>query len=119
MVSEIGDTIVAEATQRGFSVVREYVGHGLGQMFHQPPNIPHFPDRKSRQQRLLPGMCFTVEPMINAGSRFAKLDKGDGWTVRTRDGQLSAQFEHSILMTEEGPEILTQTERGPQRGHQF
>ncbi|QDV22753.1 type I methionyl aminopeptidase [Aureliella helgolandensis] len=119
MVSEIGDTIVAEATQRGFTVVREYVGHGLGQMFHQPPNIPHFPDRKSRQQRLLPGMCFTVEPMINAGSRFAKLDKGDGWTVRTRDGQLSAQFEHSILMTEEGPEILTQTERGPQRGHQF
>lgn len=118
-VSTIGDTIVAEAHRRGFSVVREYVGHGLGQAFHQPPNIPHFPDRKSRQQRLLPGMCFTVEPMINAGTRFTRLDKNDGWTVRTRDQRLSAQFEHSILMTETGPEMLTLTENGPQKGHQF
>ncbi len=118
-VSTIGDTIVAEAHQRGFSVVREYVGHGLGQAFHQPPNIPHFPDRKSRQQRLLPGMCFTVEPMINAGTRFTRLDKSDGWTVRTRDQRLSAQFEHTILMTETGPEILTLTEHGPQKGHKF
>lgn len=119
MVSAIGDAIVAEAHRRGFSVVREYVGHGLGQAFHQSPNIPHFPDRKSRQQRLLPGMCFTVEPMINEGTRFTQLDKTDGWTVRTRDGKLSAQFEHSILMTEDGPEILTLTEHGPQKGHQF
>jgi methionyl aminopeptidase len=118
-VSCIGDAIVAEAHQRGFSVVREYVGHGLGQSFHQPPNVPHFPDRKSKQQRILPGMCFTVEPMINAGTRFTKLDKRDGWTVRTRDGHLSAQFEHSVLMTEEGPEILTLTENGPRRGHRF
>jgi methionyl aminopeptidase len=118
-VSVIGDVIVAEAHRRGFSVVREYVGHGLGQVFHQPPNIPHFPDRKSRQQRLLPGMCFTVEPMINAGSRFTRLDKKDGWTVRTRDTKLSAQFEHTILMTEDGPEILTLTQDGPQKGHQF
>jgi methionyl aminopeptidase len=118
-VSTIGDTIVAEAHRRGFSVVREYVGHGLGQVFHQPPNIPHFPDRKSRQQRLLPGMCFTVEPMINAGTRFTRLDKKDGWTVRTRDLKLSAQFEHSVLMTEAGPEILTLTEHGPQKGYRF
>ncbi|MFN3192648.1 MAG: type I methionyl aminopeptidase [Aureliella sp.] len=118
-VSVIGDAIVAEAHRRSFSVVREYVGHGLGQSFHQPPNVPHFPDRKSKQQRILPGMCFTVEPMINAGSRFTKLDKSDGWTVRTRDGQLSAQFEHSILMTEDGPEILTLTNNGPKKGHQF
>lgn len=118
-VSVIGDAIVAEAHQRGFSVVREYVGHGLGQSFHQPPNIPHFPDRKSKQQRLMPGMCFTVEPMINGGTRFTRLDKSDGWTVRTRDKHLSAQFEHSILMTEEGPEILTQTQDGPKPGHQF
>jgi len=118
-VSTIGDIIVAEAHRRGFSVVREYVGHGLGQVFHQPPNIPHFPDRKSRQQRLLPGMCFTVEPMINAGNRFTRLDKTDGWTVRTRDGRLSAQFEHTVLMTEGGPEILTLTQNGPQRGHRF
>lgn len=119
MVSAIGDAIVKEAHARGFSVVREYVGHGLGQVFHQPPNIPHFPDRKARQQRLLPGMCFTVEPMINAGSRFTRLDKQDGWTVRTRDMRLSAQFEHTILMTEEGPEILTLTQHGPQKGHKF
>ncbi len=118
-VSVIGDAVVKEAHRRGFSVVREYVGHGLGQVFHQHPNIPHFPDRKSRQQRLLPGMCFTVEPMINAGTRFTKLDKHDGWTVRTRDLRLSAQFEHTILMTEEGPEILTLTQTGPQRGHTF
>ncbi|HBE70071.1 MAG TPA: type I methionyl aminopeptidase [Planctomycetaceae bacterium] len=119
MVSVIGDAIVAEAHARGFSVVREYVGHGLGQVFHQPPNIPHFPDRKSRSQRLLPGMCFTVEPMINAGTRFAQLDKQDGWTVRTKDRKLSAQFEHTVLMTEDGPEILTLTEHGPRRGHKF
>lgn len=118
-VSVIGEAIVAEAHRRGFSVVREYVGHGLGQAFHQPPNIPHFPDRKSRQQRLLPGMCFTVEPMINAGTRFTRLDKKDGWTVRTRDTRLSAQFEHTVLMTEDGPEILTATENGPQKGHKF
>jgi methionyl aminopeptidase len=118
-VSAIGDAIVKEAHRRGFSVVREYVGHGLGQVFHQPPNIPHFPDRKSRQQRLLPGMCFTVEPMINAGTRFTRLDKHDGWTVRTRDLRLSAQFEHTILMTEEGPEVLTLTKDGPQKGHRF
>ncbi len=118
-VSIIGDTIVTEAQRRGFSVVREYVGHGLGQVFHQPPNIPHFPDRKSRQQRLLPGMCFTVEPMINAGTRFTRLDKKDGWTVRTRDQRLSAQFEHTILMNEDGPEILTLTQSGPQKGHKF
>ena len=118
-VSVIGDAIVAEARSRGFSVVREYVGHGLGQSFHQPPNIPHFPDRKSKTQRLLPGMCFTVEPMINEGTRFTKLDKKDGWTVRTRDNKLSAQFEHSVLMTEDGPELLTLTENGPRKGHQF
>lgn len=118
-VSVIGDAIVAEAHSRGYSVVREYVGHGLGESFHQPPNVPHFPDRKSKQARLLPGMCFTVEPMINQGTRFTRLDKSDGWTVRTRDNLLSAQFEHSVLMTEEGPELLTLTKNGPAKGHKF
>lgn len=118
-VSTIGDSVVAEANRRGFSVVREYVGHGLGRRFHQYPNIPHVPDRKSRQDRLLPGLCFTVEPMVNAGTRFTKVDPKDEWTVRTRDGRLSAQFEHTILMTEDGPEILTMTNNGPQAGHQF
>ena len=118
-VSDIGDAIVAEAHKRGYSVVREYVGHGLGRQFHQEPSIPHYPTRQSRQERLLPGMCFTIEPMINAGQRQTVLDKRDGWTVRTKDGSLSAQFEHTILMTEDGPEVLTQPPNGPQRGHRF
>lgn len=118
-VSRIGDTIVPEAHRRGFTVVREYVGHGLGRVFHQDPSIPHFPNRQSRSDRLLPGIAFTVEPMINAGSRFTRLDKSDGWTVRTKDGKPSAQFEHTVLMTEEGPEILTPTKLGPQPGHIF
>lgn len=118
-VSTIGEAIVPEAHRRGFTVVREYVGHGLGRQFHLDPSIPHFPNRQSRIDRLYPGMCFTVEPMINAGSRYTRSDKRDGWTVRTKDGYPSAQFEHSILMTENGPEILTQTKDGPKRGHRF
>ncbi|GAA5505701.1 type I methionyl aminopeptidase [Novipirellula caenicola] len=118
-VSEIGETIVPEAHRRGFTVVREYVGHGLGRQFHLDPSIPHYPNRESRSDRLFPGMCFTVEPMINAGTRYTRCDKQDGWTVRTKDGLPSAQFEHTLLMTEEGPEILTLTENGPRRGHQF
>lgn len=119
LVSVIGETITAEAHSRGFSVVREYVGHGLGRSFHQDPSIPHFPNRQSRVDRLLPGVTFTIEPMINAGSRFTRLDRGDGWTVRTKDGKPSAQFEHTMLMTESGPEILTQTQHGPLPGHRF
>lgn len=118
-VATIGETIVPEAHGRGFSVVREYVGHGLGRQFHLDPSIPHFPNRQSRIDRLYPGMCFTVEPMINAGTRYTRSDKSDGWTVRTKDGRPSAQFEHSILMTEDGPEILTLTEHGPKKGHVF
>ncbi len=118
-MSDIGDAIVPEAHKRGFSVVREYVGHGLGRVFHQDPSIPHYPNRQSRQDRLLPGMVFTIEPMINAGTRYTKLDRADGWTVRTKDGRPSAQFEHTILMTDTGPEILTLTKHGPQRGHRF
>ena len=118
-VSDIGDAIVAEAAKRRFSVVREYVGHGVGRSFHQEPSVPHYPTRQSRQDRILPGMCFTIEPMINAGARFAVLDKRDGWTVRTRDRRFSAQFEHTILMTEDGPEILTPADGGPERGHRF
>jgi methionyl aminopeptidase len=64
-------------------------------------------------------MCFTIEPMINAGARFTKLDTNDNWTVRTRDASLSAQFEHTILMTEHGPEILTTCPNGPKLGHRF
>lgn len=118
-VSTIGEAIVPEAHRRGFTVVREYVGHGVGRNFHQDPSIPHFPNRQSRIDRLLPGMTFTVEPMINGGSRFTRLDKADGWTVRTKDGKPSAQFEHTVLMNDDGPEVLTYTQNGPKPGHVF
>jgi methionyl aminopeptidase len=118
-ISVIGDAIVAEAKKYGFGVVEKYVGHGLGRRFHQKPNIPHVATPASRRQRLEPGLCFTIEPMINVGTKESVCDAGDGWTVRTKDGKLTAQFEHTILMTETGPEILTLTEKGPREGHEF
>ncbi len=118
-VSDIGDPIVRHARKHGFSVVEEYVGHGLGRQFHQPPTIPHSPTPESRRQRIEPGVCFTIEPMINTGTKETVQNKRDGWTVRTKDGGLSAQFEHTILMTETGPEVLTLTKKGPQKGHKF
>ena len=118
-VAEIGRAICREARLQGFSVVREYVGHGIGRQFHQEPSIPHYPSRQAHNDILEPGMCFTVEPMINVGVKECVQDKSDGWTVRTKDRKLSAQFEHTILMTEDGPEILTPTQDGPQRGHRF
>ena len=118
-VAEIGRAITNHAHKQNFGVVREYVGHGIGRRFHQEPSIPHYPTRQSYIDRLPPGICFTVEPMINAGTRETVLDRGDGWTVRTRDGKPSAQFEHTVLMTESGPEILTLTQDGPQEGHRF
>jgi len=118
-VYAIGVAIAAEANRYGFGVVREYVGHGLGEKFHQEPSIPHHPTPGSQKVRLLPGTCFTVEPMINVGHQATILDPKDGWTVRTRDGLPSAQFEHTILMTEQGPEILTRTDRGPRPGYHF
>lgn len=118
-ISDIGDAIVKEAQRWGYSVVHEYIGHGLGRRFHQEPNIPHFPTPRSRSERIEPGVCFTIEPMINAGARYTVMDPVDGWTVRTRDGRLSAQFEHTILMTESGPEILTLTASGPKPDFKF
>lgn len=119
-VAVIGEAITSFVAQHSrFGVVDKYVGHGIGTLFHQRPNIPHVPNRHAYQDRLFVGMCFTIEPMINAGSPQTVLDKQDGWTVRTIDGKCSAQFEHTILMTETGPEILTLTANGPQRGHRF
>lgn len=115
----IGYAIQEFAREHKFSVVREYQGHGIGEEFHQEPGIPHFPSPTSRRDRLHPGTCFTVEPMLNIGGFKTKLDKTDGWTVRTLDGKLSAQFEHTVLMTESGPEILTLTKDGPQEGDQL
>jgi methionyl aminopeptidase len=118
-IAEIGTAIVRLAHARGFSVVRDYVGHGLGKKFHQEPTISHVPTAEGRRQRLPPGVSFTVEPMINAGVADGVQDPQDGWTVRTQDGRLSAQFEHTIMMSNEGPEVLTLTRLGPQKGHRF
>lgn len=118
-VAEIGLAVVRIAHARGYSVVRDYVGHGVGKKFHQDPTISHVPTPEGRRQRLAPGVSFTVEPMINIGVADGIQDAKDGWTVRTKDGKLSAQFEHTILMTNEGPEILTLTKQGPQKGHKF
>lgn len=118
-VIEIGRAIAKTVKPHGYTIVRDYQGHGIGQVFHQDPGIPHCPTPAARFQALRPGVCFTIEPMINQGVAETVLDRSDGWTVRTKDSKLSAQFEHTILMTEEGPEILTWTEHGPQEGHRF
>lgn len=117
---EIGKAIERFVKARGFEVVREYQGHGIGREFHQEPGVPHYYQRVGAPHILIePGMCFTVEPMINMGTWRTFLDTRDNWTVRTLDMALSAQFEHTILITETGPEILTLTQNGPQMGHRF
>jgi methionyl aminopeptidase len=89
----------------GCNIVREFVGHGVGRSMHEEPQVPNFDEGKT-SPRLRPGMTLAIEPMVNAGSREVKVLK-DGWTVATKDGQLSAHFEHTILVTESEPEILT------------
>ncbi len=118
-IIDIGKAIYDYARKHGFEVVREYQGHGIGREFHQEPGVPHFPARGAERSVIRPGMCFTVEPMLNAGTWKTNLDSRDGWTVRTADMSLSAQFEHTIFVNEDGPEILTLTENGPQEGHKF
>lgn len=119
-VFEIGRAIERFVKARGLEVVREYQGHGIGREFHQDPGIPHYCPKVGASQVVIePGMCFTVEPMVNAGTWRTFVDTRDNWTVRTLDLALSAQFEHTILITESGPEILTTTDTGPQPGHQF
>ena len=107
-VYEIGRAI-AEFARGQYGVVREYQGHGIGREFHTEPGVPHYPYSDGMKTVLRPGMCFTIEPMLNLGTWRTVKDSIDGWTVRTRDGKLSAQFEHMILMTEDGPHVLTQT----------
>ena len=119
-LTEIGRAIDRFARRHGYSVVQEYQGHGLGREFHQEPGVPHYVPKLNPSQVILePGMCFTIEPMINMGTWRTMLDKRDQWTVRTMDLSLSAQFEHTILVTDSGPELLTVTENGPKPGHQF
>ncbi len=104
-VTDISRAIQDYVEGNGFSVVREFVGHGVGRSMHEEPQIPNFVDRKM-DQKLRPGMTLAIEPMVNAGSADVKILK-DGWTVVTRDGSLSAHFEHTVLVTEGEPEILT------------
>ncbi len=118
-VIEIGLAIAPYAHERGFSVVEMFQGHGVGRVFHQEPGVPHYPDPAAGSYVLEPGSTFTIEPMINVGRKDCVIDRRDKWTARTLDGKLSAQFEHTLLMTEQGVEILTTTEHGPRPGHRF
>lgn len=104
-LGDIGAAIQGYAEGQGFSVVYEYVGHGVGRMLHEEPNVQHIGTRGEGIE-LRPGMVFTIEPMINAGVAETRL-LADGWTVVTADGARSAQFEHQIAITEHGPEVLT------------
>ena len=106
--SRIGD--ISSAIQRtvevaGFSVVRQYVGHGIGTQLHEAPEVPNF-GTAGRGIRLLPGMTLAIEPMVNIGSYDVKV-LPDGWTVKTKDGSLSAHFEHTVVITSDGPKIMT------------
>ncbi len=104
-IGDIGHEIQQYAEGQGASVVREFIGHGIGKVFHEPPDIPHFGKQHSGIT-LVPGMVFTVEPMVNLGKRFLRVLE-DQWTAVTRDGSLSAQFEQTVVVTEDGYESLT------------
>lgn len=108
---DIGHAIQTYAESFGYSVVREYCGHGLGKIFHTAPNILHF-GKPGEGVKLEEGMFFTVEPMINVGKAATILNRHDGWTVTTRDKSLSAQFEHSLGVTATGYELFTHSRKG-------
>ncbi len=115
-LGDIGHAIQTFAEHAGFSVVREFCGHGIGQRFHEEPQVLHY-GRPGTLEELVPGMVFTIEPMINAGKRDIREDrKGgsyDGWTIVTRDRSLSAQWEHTVLVTDTGYEVLTLSAGSP------
>ncbi len=102
----IGYFIGNYARRQGYGVVYEFCGHGVGIDFHEDPQVDHIA-RKNSGAKMKPGMIFTIEPMINIGKAKVKIDKEDGWTARTKDGKLSAQYEHTILVTKTGFEVLT------------
>lgn len=104
-IGDISSAIQSYVEARGYSVVRKFVGHGIGTHLHEPPEVPNF-GSKGRGIRLLPGMTLAIEPMVNEGKSDVKI-LPDGWTVLTGDGSLSAHFEHTIVITPDGPKILT------------
>ena len=108
-LGDIGYEIQSYVEGKGFSVVRDFCGHGISTKFHEPPNILHY-GKKNTGIELMPGMTFTIEPMINAGKYDVKV-LGDGWTAVTKDKSLSAQFEHTIGITENGYEIFTESDK--------
>jgi methionyl aminopeptidase len=115
-VGDIGAAVQALVEARGYSVVREFVGHGIGRRLHEPPQVPNF-GRAGTGAVLRPGMVLALEPMVNAGLPEVEI-LDDGWTAVTADGQLSAHFEHTVAVMENGPEILTlrAAGAGPERG---
>ena len=109
-LGDIGYEIQSYVEKKGFSVVRDFCGHGISNVFHQPPNVLHY-GKKDTGNELTPGMTFTIEPMINVG-KFESKVLNDGWTAVTKDKSLSAQFEHTIGITENGYEIFTESDKG-------
>ena len=109
-LGDIGYEIQSYVEEKGFSVVRDFCGHGISTTFHEPPNILHY-GKKNTGIKVYPGMTFTIEPMINSGKYDVKL-LNDGWTAVTRDKSLSAQFEHTVGITENGYEIFTESAKG-------
>ncbi len=105
IINDISSAIQKYAEGQGCSVVREYMGHGVGLDFHEPPNVPHF-DSRWGNVPIAPGMTFTIEPMINLGAKEVRV-LDDDWTAVTKDGSLSAQFEQTIVITDNGFESLT------------
>ncbi len=103
-LSDIGAAVEGHVEPQGFSVVREFVGHGIGTALHEEPQVPNF-GAPGRGPRLKPGLVLAIEPMVNLGGAGVKLDP-DGWTARTEDGSLSAHFEYSVAVTEDGPRVL-------------
>lgn len=105
-LGDIGHIIQTHAEANNYSVVREYCGHGIGRIFHEDPQVLHY-GKPDTGVTLTEGMAFTIEPMLNAGTRHTKLSKADGWTVTTKDRRLSAQWEHTLVVTPDGCEVLT------------
>jgi len=110
-LGDIGAAIQAHADRNGYSVVREFCGHGIGRRFHEEPQVLHY-GKAGTLEPLIPGMTFTIEPMINAGRREIR-EMADGWTIVTKDHSLSAQWEHTILVTPTGFEVLTLSAKAP------
>ena len=112
-LGDIGHVIQRHAEARGFSIVREFCGHGIGRRFHEDPQVLHY-GRPGTGEPIVPGMIFTIEPMVNAGRREVR-ELADGWTIVTKDHSLSAQWEHTVLVTQGGHEVLTVSAGTPVR----